>query len=106
MISHNTLIVEAYCSHCHEKTILKIQFQYGEVWDYIYYIGDELRWGAGGAHPDGKLVVIDAITEECDVCDETEDYLVFVENNIIKSTRQNEGEYQFFGVEGFIVLEG
>jgi len=106
MYRYNTLIAETYCPCCHEKITLKVQFHYGEVWDYIYNVNDELRWGNGcGEIPEAGLVVIDAVSEECEVCDESEDYLIFVENNTIKSYRQNYGEYQFFGTDGFIVLE-
>jgi len=107
MVRYNTLIMESYCPNCHEKTTLKIQFQYGEVWDYIYFFGDEIKWGSEESETKGKkLIVLDGYAETCEACDESADYLIFIENNIIKSARQNHGEYQFFGTEGFIVLEG
>ena len=106
MTNHNTLITEAVCPHCLEKATLKIQFQYGEVWDYIYQIGDELRWGSEDDEiPEHKLVVIDGVSEDCEICDETSDYVIFAENNILKSVSQNYGEYLFLGAEGFLVLE-
>ena len=106
MIRYNTLLVESVCPYCYERTTLKIQFQYGEVWDYIYSINDEIRWGSENTGAPGmKLVVLDGAAEECEACEETADYLIIVENDIIKSIRQNYGEYQFFGTEGFLVLE-
>ena len=103
---YNTLLVESICTYCHEKTTLKIQFQYGEIWDYIYFVNDEIKWGAKNIGAQGKkTVVLDGVAEECDNCDETTDYLIFVENDVIKSIRQNNGEYHFFGSDGFLVLE-
>ena len=102
----NTLFVESICSSCYSKTTLKIQFMYGEIWDHIYRLGDEIWWGTNNVGvPGEKQVVIDGEAEECDSCGETVDYLVFIEGDVIKSIRQNDGEYQFFGTEGFIVLE-
>lgn len=106
MGGYNTLIVESVCPCCCERVTLKIQFRYGEVWDYTYFIGDELRWGDENAGTRGKkLVVLDGVAESCEVCDEAPDYLIFVENDVIRAVRQNQGEYQFFGDDGFIVIE-
>ena len=106
MVRYNTLMVESVCPICHEKVTIKIQFQYGEVWDYIYHLGDEIKWGNEDTDVRfKKLVVLDGVSEECEACDETGDYLIFVENNVIKSVRQNHGEYHSFGAEGFLVLE-
>jgi len=106
MFRYNTLIVESVCPSCFERTTIKIQFQYGEVWDYIYYINDEIKWGNCDEDMRGKkLVVLDGAGEECEACNEAADYLIFVENDVIMSVRQNQGEYQFFGAEGFLVLE-
>lgn len=106
MIRYNTLIVESVCPYCYEKTTLKIQFQYGEVWDHTYFINDEIKWGNENAGVQGtKLVVLDGIAEACEVCDETADYSIIVENDVIKSVMQNQGEYQFFGADGYLVLE-
>jgi hypothetical protein len=86
---------------------LKIQFRYGEIWDHIYSLEDEIRWGYENAGEQGKkLVVLDGEAEPCDSCDETVDYLVFVENDVIKTVKVNSGEYSFFNmVDAFIVLE-
>jgi hypothetical protein len=106
MTLYNTLLLDSVCPCCRERTTIKIQFRYGEVWDYIYFIGDEIKWGDGGAgEPGRKLVVLDGVSEACDMCEETADFLIFVENDIIKTIRQNQGEYQFFGDDGFLVLE-
>jgi len=106
MIRYNTLIVESVCPFCFERTNIKIQFRYGKIWDYIYYVNDEIKWGEEDAGTQGKtLVVLDGAGEECEACLEAVDYLIFVEKDIIKSVRQNQGEYQFFGDFGFIVLE-
>ena len=103
---YNTLFVESICTSCYSKTTLKIQFMYGEIWDHIYRLGDELLWGLNNVGEQGeKHVVIDGEAEECDSCGETVDYLIFVEDDVIKSIRQNDGEYHFFGTDGFIVLK-
>jgi len=106
MLRHNTLIVESVCPYCLERAPIKIQFQYGEVWDYVYYINDTIKWGSVNAGiPGRRLVVLDGAAEECYACGETLDYFIFTEYDVIKSVRQNDGEYQFFGAEGFQVLD-
>ena len=104
---YNTLIVESVCSRCYSRTMLKIQFRYGEIWDHTYYLEDEIRWGSNDlGTPGRKSVVLDGEAEPCDSCDEAVDYLIFVEHDIIKAVKPNEGEYSFLNMEdAFIVLE-
>ena len=103
---YNTLIVESVCPCCGGRATLKIQFRYGEVWDYTYFIDDEIRWGSENTGvPGEKMVVLDGVAEACELCDESSDYLIFLENDLIKYVRQNQGEYRFFDTDGFLVLE-
>lgn len=103
---YNTLIVESICPGCLERTALKIQFRYGEVWDYTYFLDDEIRWGSDNTGvPGSKMVVLDGVAEACEICEEASDYLIFIENDVIRSVRQNHGEYHFFDTDGFLVLE-
>jgi len=106
MPKYNTLLVESNCTYCHEKITLKIEFQYGEIWDYIYFVGDKIKWGEENiGEPGKKSVVLDGVADACENCEEAADYLIFLENDIIKFTRLNMGEHSLFNVDSFIVLE-
>ena len=104
---YNTLVIDTICSRCYSRTTLKIQFRYGQVWDHMYNLDDEIKWGCNDSGTPGKKhVVLDGEAEPCDNCDESIDYLIFLENDVIKSVKVNTGEYSFLNMEEmFIVLE-
>ena len=107
MSRYNTLIVESICCRCYSRTTLKIQFRYGEIWDHTYYLEDEIKWGNNSLGERGKKqVVIDGEAEPCDSCEEEVDYLIFLEDDVIKAVKPNNGEYTFFNMENmYIVIE-
>ena len=107
MSLYNTLAVESICTKCYSRTTLKIQFRYGEIWDHIYSLEDEIKWGSNNVGEQGKKqVVLDGEAEACDSCDETVDYLIFLENDVIRAVKENTGEYSFLNMDDtFIVIE-
>jgi len=104
---YNTLVIESICSRCYSRATLKIQFRYGEIWDHMYSLDDEIKWGSNNTGTPGKkYVVLDGEAEPCDSCDEAVDYLIFLVDDIIKAAKVNEGEYSFLNMEDtFIVIE-
>ena len=58
---------------------------------HCYNIGDEIIWGQNNI---GKKVreriLVSAISEECPICNECSDYVVEIENNIIRSVYVDE----------------
>lgn len=81
MSAFNTVVVRADCPQHHGETTWRIQFKYGDVWDYTYHVGDILGWGGNEIGEPGKrLVVVDGVAEPCPVCGyDPGDYEVWLE---------------------------
>lgn len=107
MSAYNTLFLKSLCRNCHEEVQIKIQFKFGDTWDYKYCIHDKIRWGGNDiGKPNLKKVVLDGVAEPCENCKETVDYLIFIERDIIESIEENKGQYDFNLSEGYyLVLE-
>lgn len=107
MGAYNTLVVKSVCSSCKNSTTLKIQFKYGDTWNYHYHLNEPIKWkgndvGVAGA----KRVVLDGVAGPCELCNEINDYLVFVDNDVIVSCAANLGQFDFSTSEGYyLVLE-
>ncbi len=77
--------IKDQCPNCKKNTGLTIQFKYGENWMHQYNIGDNIIWGQNNI---GKKVsgciLVSAISEECPICNECNDYVVEIKNNVIQ----------------------
>ena len=104
MGAYNTLVVKSKCANCGEDTILKIQFKYGELWNYSYSLNDEIKFKEDELKGVDKLVVLDGFAEECEYCGQYVNYLIFVEDGIIKSFKKNDGEYDFSDSDGYYLI--
>jgi hypothetical protein len=75
MGAFNTLIVsDAPCPRCGYKQDWRIQFKYGDCWQYEYHIGEKLKWGGndngrnvGGRVRTDGIVDIDEKCRNCDI---------------------------------------
>jgi hypothetical protein len=105
--AYNTLIVQSQCRSCHQETQIKIQFKFGDTWDYKYFIKDEIGWGGNDFGKKGlKKVVLDGVSEPCEKCKAIVEYLIYVEKDVIQSVEENKGQYNFNDSEGyFLVLD-
>ena len=105
MSAYNTLTVNSKCCNCKKETEIKIQFKFGDTWDYEYRLGDAITWGGNDVgKKDAKKVVVDGTAEECIHCGSSVDYLIFVENDVIKSFEKNSGQFDFNHSEGYYLI--
>jgi hypothetical protein len=105
MSAYNTLVVNTKCCNCNEETRTRIQFRYGDTWDYEYQIGEDIRWGGNDiGNRNARRVVLDGASEPCKICDKVMDYLIFIENNVIKSVEKNYGQYNFTSSEDYYFI--
>ncbi|SDO04637.1 hypothetical protein SAMN04487897_107182 [Paenibacillus sp. yr247] len=82
MSAYNILVVQSKCCSCHQDSKIKIQFKFGDTWDYKYFISDEIRWGGNDTGKKGlKKVVVDGVAEPCEKCNEIVYYLIYIEND-------------------------
>ncbi|UFP94208.1 hypothetical protein [Gloeobacter morelensis] len=108
MGAFNVVKVERTCPSCNETVELRVQFKYGDTWQYEYRIGDRLRWGGNDTgKPGAKRVVVYGIDEHCPYCGlEEGDYEVWLENDVIVSVQPSTGAYDFVNTqEVYIVVE-
>ncbi len=45
MSAFNILLVDIECIQCHQSNIQRLQFKFGDTWQYTYKLGDKVRWG-------------------------------------------------------------
>jgi hypothetical protein len=85
-----------------------VQFKFGNCRLFDYQMGDELRWGGNDRGEPGKRrVVVRGVAETDDgISDDPEDWLIFIENEVIKSVEPDDGRYEFTNPDDYgIVLE-
>lgn len=108
MGAFNTLSLEETCPACGEKVKVRVQFKYGDTWQYGYKIGDQIRWGGNDIGKPGlRRVILDGAAEPCQKCGyEAMDYEILVENDKIISCKPASGNRAFVNFqESYIVLE-
>ncbi|MFX1705655.1 hypothetical protein PV783_16935 [Chitinophaga sp. CC14] len=85
----NTLIVEILCPDCERKHAARIQFKFGDTWQFEYRMGDAIKWGGNDiGSADLKKVKVYGIIESmiCPFCNKdniAEEYDIFVRENVI-----------------------
>ncbi len=68
MGAFNTLEARAECPVCKKIGSFRIQFKYGDTWQYLYHLGDEIRWGGNDFGHRSLRVRIEGISEKCPNC--------------------------------------
>jgi hypothetical protein len=63
----------------------RVQFKYGDTWDYDYQVGDRISWGGNDKGRPAHRVQVLGFPEECPVCgyDPAGVYDVFIEDDVI-----------------------
>jgi hypothetical protein len=109
MGAYNTVTLDQVCPSCHNRVEVRIQFKYGDTWQYSYQLGDRLTWGGNSiGEPGAKQVVADGAVEgTCPVCKyEWPDYEVWIEDDRIVDVRPASGLHDFVTIqESYIVLQ-
>ena len=87
---------------------LRVQFKYGDVWQHVYQIGDNLKWGSNDVgHREASRVVVDGVLEGVpSIPGMPEDFEVHIVNNKIDKVIQATGMFDFDNVnDTYIILE-
>jgi hypothetical protein len=87
---------------------LKIQFKYGDAWQYDYNVGDVLAWGGNDiGERSAKRVVVDGVLEDYEVHPNVpEDFEVHIVEGRIDKVIPATGSFNFVTAqETFIILE-
>jgi hypothetical protein len=108
MGAFNVLRAFAQCPSCKERVLVRIQFKYGNTWQFVYELGDQLRWGGNSIGvPGKKLVVVDGVAEDvCSACGYGEEWnlYVYVEEDRLTRVETENGPRHFVGGESFTIL--
>lgn len=73
MGTFNTLVADIECENCGNTFEGKIQFKFGDTWQYVYKIGDKIKWGGNDiGKPGMRNVKVYGILENdtCPNCSE------------------------------------
>lgn len=63
-----TLASPEECPRCHSIIRRRVQFKYGDTWQYDYAIGDRLRWEGNRIGRLARLAKALGDPEDCPVC--------------------------------------
>ena len=109
MSAFNLVTSTQVCSVCGQRVELRVQFKYGEEWQYEYRLGEKLGWGGNQrSKPGASKVVAEGTNELCPQCStlSNDDYEVWVEKDVITRVRPASGEFAFTAADDtFIVVE-
>src|SRR5262249_6893725 len=103
-----TLSEPEICAACDESIHRRIQFKFGDTWQYEYVIGETLAWGGNQIGVRAHLVQVLGYGEGCSNCrarDEPGVYDILVrDGEIVGVAPGREDAYVAYGA-GYIVLE-
>jgi hypothetical protein len=70
MSAFNTVVqpAEELCPRCGSLTQRRVQFKYGDTWQYEYAVGDRISWGGNDVGVPATLVKVLSYQEDCPVC--------------------------------------
>jgi hypothetical protein len=105
MGAFNVLTAEAQCPACKRVCPQRLQFKYGDVWQYEYRPGDALKWGGNDrGQPGRKKVVVLGVSEACPQCGSSANYFeAFLEEDRIVSVGPYTGRYEFAYLEPVVI---
>ena len=92
MSAFNTVIALTRCTVCGNKGLFEVQFKYGDTWQYVYRIGDCIRWG-GNDYGDkaAEVLRVKGLGGPCPNCAaDDQDFAVVISNGEIVSVGPNE----------------
>jgi len=90
MGSYNILHTTVLCSNCKNFYSGKIQFKFGNTWQFHYKLGEKITWGGNDTGiANAPKVKVYGILEEnlCPICknvNEDNEFDILFENDIIK----------------------
>jgi hypothetical protein len=110
MGAFNIIRAKARCPHCAAHVDVKVQFKYGDTWQYEYGLGDSLRWGGNdNGEPGKRSVVVSGVADgPCPACgfDGDWDLYVFVEADLITRVISSDGTHDFVAAQKtYLVLQ-
>ena len=71
MGAFNSIYDDFKCPVCDQTGRFEVQFKYGDCWQYIYQIGEKIKWGGNDKGiPGCEEVIIEAIGGPCPNCGE------------------------------------
>lgn len=108
----NTVRLLCYNPQSDQHVDIKVQFKYGETWQYEYEVGAILKWGGTSldvGNKDFKCVVadgaLDSFSGELEALGVPEDFEVYIVNGKIEKVIPATGQFDFFKAqETFIVV--
>lgn len=69
MSAFNTVYALVACPHCGAEHEFDVQFKFGDTWQHIYRVGDNLRWGGNDIGAPGcESIVVEGIGGSCPSC--------------------------------------
>ncbi|MBI3968722.1 MAG: hypothetical protein HY329_24060 [Chloroflexi bacterium] len=106
MGTFNELVTDAACPLCGRLSSFSVQFRYGQVWQHVYRLGDEVIWGDPSVgNPSLPRVLVEGIAGPCVACGaDFIEFDVLIADNKLLEVRPLGVEREAFAPEGYVVL--
>jgi hypothetical protein len=90
MGAYNSLIVDIKYNNCNRLYKVKVQFKFGDAWQFEYLVGDRIAWGGNDiGQQDLPMVKVYGVVEStiCPYCGyfNEEEYDINIEKDVIKN---------------------
>ncbi len=107
MSAFNTVIVTWKDSKSGQSKDLRIQFKFGDTWQYEYRIGDRIKWGGNDiGSKNAKYVVVDGCLEGTPPEGCGEDFEVYIRNSTIEKVLPASERFDFVkSAKNYVILE-
>jgi hypothetical protein len=99
---------EERCHRCGSLIHRRVQYKYGETWQYDYAVGDRIRWGGNDYGKPARRAVALGHPEPCPFCGLEVDgvYDVLICDDVIASVTPGRTEpYLRSGDTGYLILD-
>ena len=107
MSAFNTVVVPWIDPQSSQQTELRVQFKFGDTWQYEYHLGDRIKWGGNDIGPrDAKYVIADGCLEGTPPQGLGEDFEVHIRDGVIERVVPTSGTFNLQSAEeSYIVIE-
>ena len=90
MGAYNTLLTDIQCQNCHRFYKARVQFKFGDTWQFEYKVGDKIAWGGNDIGKPGlpKVKAYGVVeSTACPYCgySNEEEFDVNIEKDVIKN---------------------
>lgn len=96
--------VQMTCASCGWSGVVEVQFEYGNLYNHVYAVGDPIVWGRTQVgDPSERRVVVEGIAV-CPKCNTEKLFDIYIEDGRLRAIEPASGKYDYHHGEGNYVI--